>query len=401
MAKLLLLSNVHGEDISGSLLGVELQRKGHNVSSFPLVGKGLAYQKAGIKIYGLRKEFSTGGLGYTSIIGRLTDLFEGQLFYFLYSSIRLLFISRKYDLLILVGDILPIVLGYLSCKKSIIYLVAYSSHYEGKLNLPWPGKLCLKSKRVLNIYTRDQLTAKDLSNQLRRKILFLGNPFMDLVFTSTKQLNKKSFRLGILPGSRRPELDRNILMILRVLQNIPEEILLDINISFDMALVDSLTKNDLVKLVDKYGWDIQNLSLNDNSFALVNKYCQVFIHRNSFASVLQSSDIFLCMAGTAAEQAIGLAKPVIQLPGDGPQFTNNFAEAQRRLLGPTILCAQRKNVKKLNIYVDTANLILEIRGRYFADSNFRDLCKKEAKLRLGNEGGTKKIAKSIDNLISQ
>lgn len=40
------------------------------------------------------------------------------------------------------------------------------------------------------------------------------------------------------------------------------------------------------------------------------------------------------MAGTAAEQAVGLAKPVLQLPGQGPQFTASFAEAQRRLLGP-------------------------------------------------------------------
>ena len=100
--------------------------------------------------------------------------------------------------------------------------------------------------------------------------------------------------------------------------------------------------------------------------------------------------------------SLGVSSLVDNYTGSGkPQFTNNFAEAQRRLLGPTILCAQRKNVKKSNIYVDTANLILEIRERYFVDSNFRDLCKKEAKLRLGNEGGTKRIAKSIDHLISK
>jgi len=45
------------------------------------------------------------------------------------------------------------------------------------------------------------------------------------------------------------------------------------------------------------------------------------------------------MAGTAAEQAVGMAKPVLQLPGQGPQFTAGFAEAQRRLLGPTVFCA--------------------------------------------------------------
>ena len=45
------------------------------------------------------------------------------------------------------------------------------------------------------------------------------------------------------------------------------------------------------------------------------------------------------MAGTAAEQAIGLGKPVIQIEGKGPQFTKSFAEAQRRLLGKYVFCA--------------------------------------------------------------
>ena len=42
------------------------------------------------------------------------------------------------------------------------------------------------------------------------------------------------------------------------------------------------------------------------------------------------------MAGTAAEQAIGLGKPVIQIEGKGPQFTKSFAEAQRLLLGKNV-----------------------------------------------------------------
>ena len=39
------------------------------------------------------------------------------------------------------------------------------------------------------------------------------------------------------------------------------------------------------------------------------------------------------MAGTATEQFVGLGKPAIVLPGQGPQFTPSFAEAQTRLLG--------------------------------------------------------------------
>jgi len=49
------------------------------------------------------------------------------------------------------------------------------------------------------------------------------------------------------------------------------------------------------------------------------------------------------MAGTAAEQAIGLGKPVIPIEGKGPQFTKSFAEAQRRLLGKYVFCASNYN----------------------------------------------------------
>ena len=399
MAKLLLISNGHGEDVSGSLLGVELKSKGHSVASFPLVGKGLSYEKVGIKVHGFKKEFSTGGLGYTSLIGRLTDLFEGQLSYLFSSAVRLLFISRKYDFLIVIGDILPLLVAWLTSKKYFVYLVAYSSHYEGKLIMPWPSLTCLKSKRALNIFTRDQLTSRDLSNQLKRSVLFLGNPFMDSALSPKKKLNKKSFRLGILPGSRSPELGRNIKMIIRVLENMPENILLDINISFDMALVDSLSKEELLDLVYKDGWNVRNSRFNINSFILVKGSCEIVVHRNSFSELLQSSDLFLCMAGTAAEQAIGIAKPVIQLPGNGPQFTDTFAEAQRRLLGPTIFCVKEKFIHKSTLYIETVNLILGIRERYIKDYNFRNLCKKEASLRLGLQGGTKRIVQSINDLI--
>ena len=42
MARILLLSNGHGEDLSGALLAQELQQQGHNVQALPLVGLGSA-----------------------------------------------------------------------------------------------------------------------------------------------------------------------------------------------------------------------------------------------------------------------------------------------------------------------------------------------------------------------
>ena len=44
MGRLLLLSNGHGEDLSGALLGRALQTEGHDVEALPLVGKGQPYR---------------------------------------------------------------------------------------------------------------------------------------------------------------------------------------------------------------------------------------------------------------------------------------------------------------------------------------------------------------------
>ena len=63
MGRILLLSNGHGEDLSGALLGQALIAGGHTVTALPLAGLGRPYQQAGIHLLGRSHEFSTGGLG--------------------------------------------------------------------------------------------------------------------------------------------------------------------------------------------------------------------------------------------------------------------------------------------------------------------------------------------------
>ena len=114
MGRLLLLSNGHGEDLSGALLGRALQAEGHNVEALPLVGKGQPYRDAGIDLIGGTQEFSTGGLGYTSLQGRLTELVQGQVIYLLRRLIRLLRIAKRYDLVVVIGDVIPVMAAWLS-----------------------------------------------------------------------------------------------------------------------------------------------------------------------------------------------------------------------------------------------------------------------------------------------
>ena len=131
MFKILILSNGHGEDLSGSLIAKEFVRCGHVVNALPIVGKGNHYKKEKIKIIGKTKEFSTGGIGYNSFKGRLTEILGGEIFYLLERLYLTFKIRKKYDYFFVVGDIVPVFFAWICKKDFFIYLVAYSSHYEG------------------------------------------------------------------------------------------------------------------------------------------------------------------------------------------------------------------------------------------------------------------------------
>ena len=87
----------------------------------------------------------------------------------------------------------------------------------------------LSGRHFLAIFSRDQLTADDLSEQLARPVQFLGNPFMDPVLTAKKPLAKAQqpmakaqHRIGLLPGSRLPELEANLQLLLKMSAQLPD-----------------------------------------------------------------------------------------------------------------------------------------------------------------------------------
>lgn len=399
MARLLLLSNGHGEDLSGALLGQALKAQGHSVEALPLVGRGNPYSEAAIPLVGRTREFSTGGLGYTTFRGRLTELIQGQVIYLLSRLLRLLRNAGRYDLVVVIGDVIPVMAAWLCHRPVATYLVAYSSHYEGRLRLPWPCGSCLKSQRFKAVFSRDALTALDLSEQLKREVVFVGNPFMDSVLSPSQRLPYAKRRLGLLPGSRRPELEHNLLLLLGVIDQIPLSQHRPGALEIDLALVGALGDDPLHNLAQSHGW---SLVREQGSFParLEKDGRQIQVRRQGFNSVLLSSDLLLCMAGTAAEQAVGMAKPVLQLPGQGPQFTAGFAEAQRRLLGPTVFCAAAPDEGEQRLKA-TAKLAVELLERSVNDPDLRRDCREQAMQRLGPQGGGSKMADWISGLLEK
>ena len=387
MGRILLLSNGHGEDLSGSLLGSALRALGHEVTALPLAGLGNPYAQAMIPLLGSSHEFSTGGIGYTSLQGRLTELIQGQILYLLRRLLRLLRHAHRFDLIVVVGDVIPVIAAWLTRRPVATYLVAYSSHYEGQLRLPWPCKPMLSGKNFRAVFSRDQLTADDLSEQLARPVQFLGNPFMDPVLLPTPSTANTPAQIGLLPGSRRPELEANLQLLLRMSAQLPD----NMGISLELALVSSLDDTGLNRCAKGVGWQLRDGRLERHGCPAVR------VRRGAFQAVLQQSDLVISMAGTAAEQAVGLAKPVLQLPGQGPQFTASFAEAQRRLLGPTVFCAPGDSGSQDNLFA-SAELALKLLKRIHHDLDFQKQCHTEAQRRLGSSGGGLRMASAISGL---
>jgi uncharacterized protein (TIGR03492 family) len=95
------------------------------------------------------------------------------------------------------------------------------------------------------------------------------------------------------------------------------------------------------------------------------------------------ADLALATAGTATEQFVGLGKPVIAIPGQGPQFTRAFAQRQTRLLGESVtLVADPEAVGKVAIEI-------------LADPQRRLAIQANGKTRLGTAGAAERIARHL------
>ena len=406
MSRILLISNGHGEDLSGSLLGRQLRQRQQSVEAFPLVGAGEAYRQAGLKVIGRTRNFSTGGLGYTSLKGRLTELGQGQVQYLFSRILTLIRQRRDYALVVAVGDLVPVLAAWLSGRPTVVYLVAYSSHYEGKLRLPWPCGWLLRQRRIRAIWSRDALTADDLSGQLGRPVRFLGNPFQDAVAaaaTPTPAAGHSPQGLGLLPGSRLPEAKANLVLLLEVLQRLPESLQQPGALRLQAALVGALTAAEVLDAAAPLGWTLDEAGRGHNDTVLRRGPLELRLVWQGFVEVLRDSDLVLAMAGTAAEQAVGLGKPVLQLAGSGPQFNGRFAEAQRRLLGAGVSCAPGESGQDATLRTTAAMLAdqLEQLGDPERGPAWRRELAEIGAARLGPPGGSARQAEAImETLVS-
>ncbi|EAM51544.1 conserved hypothetical protein [Crocosphaera watsonii WH 8501] len=354
------------------------------------MGEGNTYRSLNLPLIGQPKSLPSGGIFYMNPLTLLKDVSAGLIGFTLYQIRTLLKYCSRYDLIVAVGDIFPVTMAYITNRPFVAFLVSTSSYYEGKLNLPWLTRLCLRSPRCLAIFTRDAFTAEDLQQQGFKQASFLGYPIMDILTPTEKNLHLDDNipTIALLPGSRIPEALNNLELLLKVCESLAS---LE-KVQFRVALVKAIQENELEILAKNLGWQYQSCGI------LIKKQeentIRVECYYQAFSDIINHCDLALGMAGTAVEQVVGLGKPVIQLPGKGPQFTYPFAEAQMRLLGISVK-TMGKSYKNSDIFIATAKTIQSI----LQDQDYLEKCRKNGEERVGKPGGSLNIAQAIANLL--
>lgn len=195
------------------------------------------------------------------------------------------------------------------------------------------------------VFPRDRITADTLQN-LGVPAYDLGNPMMDLDLSWVVQTGSDSaLTILLLPGSRSPEVYRNWEVMVAGVQDVCAKF--DRSVQFLVALSPGLERDRFERALRQAGWELDSEKLDfetlddraghEWNFQGPEVVFHLTLGGGSFSEYAYRAEVAIAMAGTATEQFVGLGKPVLTLPGAGPQFTAAFAEAQTRLLGSSVL----------------------------------------------------------------
>ncbi len=417
--KLLCLSNGHGEDAIAVRILRQLQQQAPDLelAALPIVGEGHAYTELeNVPIIGPVKRMPSGGFIYMDGRQLWRDLQGGLLQLSLAQFKVVQAWGKEGGVILAVGDIVPLLFAWLSGASYGFVGTAKSEYYlrdedgllpnrswferlegwSGSVYLPWERWL-MKNKRCKAVFPRDSLTTTTLQ-QFSIPAFDLGNPMMDdlapenppAVFYDPNaefRETQRSLLITLLPGSRAPEVYENWQQILLSLPNLIETFSQRSPV-FLAAIAPALSLELFCQILEAQGWQrpaidprLETAGLSDPAALTFRQgTATLTLSQNGFREYLQQADFAIAMAGTATEQFIGLGKPAIALPGKGPQFTPAFAEAQSRLLGPSL------------ILVRHPQQVAPVMAELLRDPDRLQLIAENGQRRMGEPGAAYRIA---------
>ncbi|MDJ0687162.1 MAG: lipid-A-disaccharide synthase-related protein [Xenococcaceae cyanobacterium MO_188.B32] len=408
--KLLVLSNGHGEDIIAVRILEQLivDRDDLKISALPIVGRGVAYQQKNIPLIGEVKQMPSGGFIYMDSNQLWRDVRGGLV----QLTIKQLQVVRQWGkdggFILAVGDVVPLLFAWLSGANYAFVGTARSEYYlrdrDGWLKqTSWlerqsgsvyhPLDRWLMSRpRCHVVFPRDKLTTEVLQ-QYSIKAFNLGNPMMDgMCQTNITIPEKNTLSILLLPGSRIPEAEQNWQQIIEatkgVIANFTNRPLL-----FLAAIAPGLKLDPFVRYLLTRSWqqriEVTNYIQDDRAVSFTKQNATLLLTQNAYQECLSRADIAIAMAGTATEQFVGLGKPVITMPGKGPQFTYAFAEAQTRLLGYSVILVE--NPEQVGNQIKAILNNPEQMQRIAVNGQQR----------MGNSGAASRIAQNLAEILSK
>lgn len=434
--QLLVLSNGHGEDIIAVRILQELQQQANppDICALPLVGEGRAYQQLNIPLIGAVRAMPSGGFIYMDGGRQLVRDVRGGLLQLTLSQIQAVRRWVKYQqqlgnqsAILAVGDIIPLLFATFSGANYAFVGTAKSEYYvrdevgliprktkgaswenfSGSIYHPWERWL-MSRRRCQAVFPRDTLT----TNFLKKwpiPAFDLGNPMMDGLeatfptqrFYSADIQQQEITRpliVTLLPGSRPPEAYRNWELILVAVSALIASFRerdsvfhTSGTLVFLGAIAPGLDSNILCQTLKIQGWrpDSESPIALDDANALIfkQKNAYLIVTQQAYNNCLHLADLAIAMAGTATEQFVGLGKPAIAIPGHGPQYNPSFAEAQSRLLGPSL------------ILVDQPGKVAKVVQSLFKNPDSLQLIAHNGLQRMGKPGAARRIADCLQEKL--
>ncbi len=357
-SRLLCICNGHGEDVIGNRILAALRQRapGMELAAMPLVGEGSTFQHHDIPLVCPTKKLPSGGFIYMDSRQLAKDL-QGGLVQLTLAQIRAMKQWAKQGGKILaVGDLVPLLFAwvgglpywFIGTAKSEYYLrdelqrlptLPWYEGYGSSIYLPWERWL-MRRRRCLGVVVRDSLTA-DRLRQTGLPYVYTGNPMMDGLMASDRSSGlaaqaENALVVVILPGSRAPEAYGNWHRIVTALAGV-QTALAPRPIHFLGAIASALDLDELGRILHQSGWT----QTPENPAPQYRQgRATLVLTQTAYSDCLQLADCAIAMAGTATEQIVGLGKPAFTLPGKGPQFSSQFAEAQTRLLGTSVILVE-------------------------------------------------------------
>jgi uncharacterized protein (TIGR03492 family) len=393
--RVLFISNGHGEDLNASIIIRELKKRSPEieVAAIAIVGDGIAYRRMGVPIIAPTKAtMPSGGFAYMETRLMLADIADGLLGRLWQQGMAARKFAKSGGFIFTVGDGVVLAMAALAGLPYGSYLVSTSAYYIGS----WPDdrfkEYLISSSQCKLLFTRDNFTAKSLYKIGIESAQFVGNPFMDIMEPKGVDLDcqENTPIVALLPGSRFPEAIENLQILLpltieltrRNENNIPQLIMAAVPSMLDFQIGE---EKEFDRTIAAMNWEYDE----KNALTHPATGVKVRLYVDAFADIIFKSDIVVGMAGTAIEQAVGRGKPIVQIPGGGPQFTHQFAVSQMRLLGNSVRTIDDFTMpEKIIAAAEAIEDILQ-------DTRYRNDCIANGIDRVGHPGGAAEIARQI------